>query len=527
MSTEPSQTATSARPGRHDGALERGMVVGRLDGPSAPRRHDDGEAAERVAATRDRRSWRGRRWMTMVAVPVVVAGLVAALAVDRPPTVRVPDTVTGVLSDAPPAPSGPLAFRWATAVGDERALVGVAVVSDTVVVATRRRAFSSARYDLVVTAHDALDGDPRWVRSFDEQGVAALVGVGAEATLLASQPRGDGAVRDHVVDGGRVVVALDAAGATRWRHDLAGSSTSIRLDLQRERLVVADATGPRELDTATGEVTRSAPGDGRWEVRRATRAWVVATATGWQVWPDDGSPAIDVGPGPAPAVTADLVVVADGNRVVARQKASDTTAWARTFRGQVEALDGVPAPGTRADQVEDFPLPAADGPTDRVEVTVGSHAESGEARVHLLDDTGGVVSTSPPRGEDPGTHLNVRVALDDQAWSLCQRSAWLWPPGNCPHDVALADGDGEVVAAVDDLVGVGRATETWSRVTTEGVIIQDGDAVTLRRWPALEVAWTLPDGAVDNLANRLHLDTSSRGIAIGSETRVDSVAWYE
>ncbi len=356
---------------------------------------------------------------------------------------------------------------------------------------------------------------------------AVLVGSTPEnLALLAAPPTDTPPIGDLAFTGRSVVVALAPDGTTAWELPLAGSRTSGLLDTVRGRLVLRDEDGVREVDPQDGSVTARMPNvvdeNGTRTARRGPGAWVVPTATGWEVRPDRG-PVLTVDGPVAPAVTPDLVVTTDGVAVRALARDDGRPAWETDLEAPIVALAPESAPGTDLDmQGGPFPLPTAAGGG----VVTVTTADGDGPTTTLLSATGRVVPTSGDR-KPAGGHLNVRIAIGGRNWSLCARSSYMWPPSPCPHDLALADDGGGVVAGVDDVTGVGRASGTWSQVTRVGLILQDGDTVQLRRWPDLALGWSVTDGAVDSIPNPIMVVTSTRGVGIGTHAAVtDSVTWY-
>lgn len=506
---------------------ERGMVIG-----------DDGaevwDAPREMPpdAPRPPPGPSGRRWLVAgAAILVLAAGVLVAVGSDDP-DVRVPDPATGAMVPAPLAPVGPIAYRWAVPVPIERQLVGLAHVDDQLVWASRRGAFAQADPGLVVVANATLDGSHRWSRAFRDPRTAVLVGSTTDdLALLASAPVDDPPTGDHAFVERSVVVALDADGTQRWEVSLVGSRTSGMLDVTRGRLVLRDEVAVREVDVTDGSITARMPHvgeDGEVRVaRRAADAWVVPVDSGWEVRADTGE-VFGVDAELAPAVTPDLVVSADGSSIRARRRGSGTSVWEVDLGTPVVAMEAATAPGTDLSlQAGTFPLPPATDERGGVAVETAGGDHMAEPTTTLVSGAGEVISTvaTSERGR-VGEHLNVRIAVDGHDWSLCARSSFPWPRDTCPHDVAVADDEGDLVGSVDDVLGIGRPSGTWSRVTRAGFVLQDGDSVELRRWPDLDQAWAVPDGAVDSLASDILVVTSSRGVGIGTDAHTDSVAWY-
>lgn len=500
---------------------ERGMVVGGAHGPGSDLPDDDGTRP--TSGTTPPR----RRWLVVGLVAALVAAGVVLTAGPDEVEVLVPDPASGAMVIAPPAPAGPIARRWSVPLPTERQLVGLAHVEGDLVWASRRGAFAESDPGLVVVSHATRDGARHWVREFTDPDTAVLVGSTPEdLALLAAPPTDTPPIGDLAFTGRSMVVALAPDGTTAWELPLAGSRTSGLLDTVRGRLVLRDEDGVREVDPQDGSVTARMPNvvdeNGTRTARRGPGAWVVPTATGWEVRPDRG-PVLTVDGPVAPAVTPDLVVMTDGVAVRALARDDGRPAWEADLGAPVVALAPESVPGTDPDmQGGPFPLPPAAG----VGVVTVTTADGDGPTTTLLSATGRVVPTSGDR-KPAGGHLNVRIAIDGRDWSLCARSSYMWPPSTCPHDLALADDGGGVVAGVDDVTGVGRASGTWSRVTRVGLILQDGDTVQLRRWPDLALGWSVTDGAVDSIPNPIMVVSSTRGVGIGTHAAVtDSVTWY-
>jgi len=506
---------------------EGGMVVG--DDARQAEDAPSGTPADPSGRT-DRPS--ARRWLVAgAAVLVLAAGVLVAVGSDEP-DVRVPDPATGAMVPAPPAPAGPIAYRWAVPVPIQRQLIGLAHVGDQLVWASRRGAFAQTDPGLVVVANATLDGSHRWSRAFDDPRTAVLVGSTTDdLALLASAPIDDPPTGHHAFVERSVVVALDADGTPRWEIPLDGSRASGMLDVTRRRLILRDDVAVREVDVTDGSITARMPhvvdGGAVRVARRSGDTWVVPVDAGWEVRADTGE-VVRVDTALAPAVTPDLVVTADGSSIHARRRDGGADAWEVDLAAPVVTVAAATAPGTDLSlQAGTFPLPPATDGRGGVTVETAGSADAAEPSTTLVSAAGEVVSTvSTAERERVGEHLNVRIAVDGQDWSLCARSSFPWPRDACPHDVAVADDDGDLVGTVDGVVGTGRASGTWSRVTREGLVLQDGDSVELRRWPDLDRGWTVPDGAVDSLASDILVVTSTRGVGIGTDARTDSVAWY-